>query len=119
MRIGKELIAKKDIDSGSYRFIATFTETRIYKLLFVFTAVVFVLIACEIVDPDKRRAALHLPPLGFKGDGRKGKEYFQRYCLDCHGQEGRGTSQGPPLTHSVYRFTFSRCSVAYLPADKG
>ncbi len=32
----------------------------------------------------------------------EGKVAFDRNCAVCHGQEGRGTTQGPPLVHDIY-----------------
>ena len=62
-----------------------------------------ILAACEKVDPEERRLSLHLPPPGFKGDTRNGRTHFQKYCMECHGQEGKGTPQGPPLVHKIYQ----------------
>lgn len=58
--------------------------------------------ACEQPDPEQRRIALHLPPVGFKGDAEQGSTDFKQYCASCHGQDGLGTQQGPPLIHQTY-----------------
>ncbi len=62
-----------------------------------------VLVACEGLDPEERRKAMHLPPVGFKGNAQQGRVLFNQYCVTCHGQSGRGTLQGPPLVHQIYR----------------
>ena len=59
--------------------------------------------AGDLPGPEARRQALHLPPMGFKGDADKGVEPFEKYCMMCHGTKGRGNEQGPPLVESVYR----------------
>lgn len=59
--------------------------------------------ACEDIGPEARRQALHLPPVGFKGDADQGVALFQKYCMSCHGQNGSGTDQAPPLVHQTYR----------------
>ncbi len=32
-----------------------------------------------------------------------GRDLFDLHCADCHGTGGFGTTQGPPLTHEIYR----------------
>lgn len=32
----------------------------------------------------------------------QGKEKFQFFCAECHGQWAEGTEQGPPLLHVYY-----------------
>jgi len=63
----------------------------------------FLLAACDGLDPEQRRIALHLPPSDYKADAGKGRVAFRQYCASCHGQAGRGTLQGPPLVHETYR----------------
>lgn len=81
----------------------TFKTLRIGRLTIVVLAMSLFLIACDRLSPEERRQALHLPPLGFKGDTRKGLTIFQTNCVACHGPSGSGTVQGPPLVHQVYR----------------
>ena len=61
------------------------------------------IIGCEQINPEDRRQALHLPSSGFKGDPEKGLVIYRNTCVNCHGSNGRGTSEGPPLVHRVYR----------------
>lgn len=35
-------------------------------------------------------------------DVAAGQEAYETYCITCHGPEGQGTDQGPPLVHIVY-----------------
>lgn len=35
-------------------------------------------------------------------DAAAGQEAFETHCITCHGPEGQGTDQGPPLVHIVY-----------------
>ncbi|WP_241676397.1 c-type cytochrome [Bremerella volcania] len=42
----------------------------------------------------------HVPELEFdwsKANPVQGKEGYKTYCLDCHGQDGQGTADGPPV----------------------
>jgi len=58
---------------------------------------------CDRPSPEEARQRLHLPPPGFMADARLGEELFAANCARCHGRAARGTSQGPPLVHQVYR----------------
>lgn len=33
---------------------------------------------------------------------QKGEAKFDANCARCHGEQGRGTNQGPPLVHKIY-----------------
>jgi len=59
--------------------------------------------ACNKQDPEIVRKRLHLPKPGFVGNAALGRGIYQRECLSCHGIEGRGTRQGPPLVHRTYK----------------
>jgi len=62
-----------------------------------------ILSACDVPNPEQRRQAMHLPAPGFKGNAVKGEAAFQQYCTSCHGSQGQGSDQGPPLIHKTYR----------------
>ncbi len=62
-----------------------------------------ILAACDNVDPEQRRLAMHLPPVGFQGNAEQGQVLFRKFCTSCHGFDGKGSEQGPPLIHPVYR----------------
>ncbi len=32
----------------------------------------------------------------------QGKKFFDTHCITCHGPNGAGTNQGPPLIHKIY-----------------
>ena len=38
------------------------------------------------------------PPLEIK----EGETKFNTFCVRCHGPQGQGTNQGPPLVHKIY-----------------
>ena len=73
-----------------------------YSLITAILASLF-LVACSDRSPEERRAALHLPPPGFKGDAVQGRALFTQHCAVCHGRAGTGTDQGPPLVHAIYK----------------
>lgn len=35
-------------------------------------------------------------------DLARGQQLFEANCAVCHGQDARGTSEGPPLVHEIY-----------------
>lgn len=35
-------------------------------------------------------------------DLARGRELFEANCAVCHGEDARGTTQGPPLVHEIY-----------------
>lgn len=94
-----------ELDSGKVLFPKgrIFERLGIGGLIIVFLATGSFSIACEKLSPEDRRKALHLPPLGFKGDAQKGLTIYQTNCVACHGPSGSGSVQGPPLVHQVYR----------------
>lgn len=61
------------------------------------------LVSCDRSDPQQARQRFHLPGPGFVADAEKGRALFTANCARCHGVDGRGTDQGPPLIHKVYR----------------
>lgn len=33
---------------------------------------------------------------------KEGERKFNTFCSPCHGMQGKGTTQGPPLVHKIY-----------------
>jgi len=60
------------------------------------------LAACERPSPEEVRERQHLPKPGFIADINQGNILFHNNCSQCHGLEGKGTRQGPPLVHQTY-----------------
>ena len=51
--------------------------------------------------PDTPEAiAVHVPELSFQA--KRGEKAFNETCAQCHGENGAGTEQGPPLMHDIY-----------------
>ena len=75
-------------------------QTLTIALLFV----ALLLVGCEGQKaPKSTREALHLPAPDFVADAGRGQGLFETACAGCHGQNGHGTNNGPPLVHAVYR----------------
>ncbi|MEE9156914.1 MAG: cytochrome c, partial [Gammaproteobacteria bacterium] len=62
-----------------------------------------ILAGCERPEPEQVRANLHLPSPDFVVDAKRGGGLFQASCARCHGEGARGTREGPPLVHEIYR----------------
>ncbi|WP_019568042.1 c-type cytochrome [Thioalkalivibrio sp. ALMg13-2] len=43
-----------------------------------------------------------LPPEDFAAAPEAGRSLFRANCMQCHGEDARGTDQGPPLIHRIY-----------------
>ncbi len=71
--------------------------------LAVFLVVPVIVAGCDWPEPKQVRRNLHLPEPGFVADAGRGKGLFQTNCASCHGLSARGTRQGPPLVHKIYR----------------
>jgi mono/diheme cytochrome c family protein len=61
-------------------------------------------------------AADGLSPQAVPEEFKMGEEQFNTNCSRCHGLEGKGTDQGPPLVHKIYEpnhhgdFAFQRAA---------
>jgi len=61
------------------------------------------LVACDNLSPEEIRKRQHLPGKDFVADKQQGKVIFAENCARCHGANGKGTQQGPPLVDKIYR----------------
>jgi len=67
-----------------------------FHLLVVLTAVA-AFVACDSSQP-KQAVGGGTAPAEFQA----GEAKFNANCAACHGQQGVGTKQGPPLVHKIY-----------------
>lgn len=58
--------------------------------------------ACTQHKTSKDRK-LQLPDENFVADEAQGALEFIKYCAACHGKNGMGSTQGPPLIHKIYK----------------
>src|SRR5215510_2531667 len=54
-------------------------------------------VACDSSQPKPAVSGGPLPP-----ELQAGEAKFNANCSACHGPQGRGTQQGPPLVHKIY-----------------
>lgn len=57
-----------------------------------------VLLALSVLAAPMARSASSKVPAEFQ----PGEGIFNNFCARCHGAEGIGTKQGPPLVHKIY-----------------
>jgi mono/diheme cytochrome c family protein len=63
-------------------------------------ALALVAVGCAGNDHEAVGRLASLPPT--PAEHRTGEQLFERSCAQCHGLQGRGTEQGPPLVHRIY-----------------
>lgn len=78
-------------------------EMRFWSSLGLVFGVYLGLTACEQPDPELVQQGWHLPEPGFVPDPDKGRGLYETHCVRCHGHGKKGTDQGPPLVHKIYR----------------
>ncbi|WP_455377599.1 c-type cytochrome [Petrachloros mirabilis] len=75
--------------------IEMFQKVRLH--IFVMAAAYSVIVACDSSQPKSAVGGGALPA-GLQA----GEVKFNANCAACHGRQGAGTSQGPPLVHKIY-----------------
>lgn len=55
------------------------------------------IIACDSSQPKSAVGGATVP-----AELQPGESKFHAYCSACHGPQGTGTQQGPPLVHKIY-----------------
>ena len=50
---------------------------------------------------------------------QEGEAKFNAHCAQCHGEQGRGTEQGPPLVHKIYEPSHHGDGAFYRAAANG
>ncbi|MCY4466148.1 MAG: cytochrome c [Chloroflexi bacterium] len=51
--------------------------------------------------------------------GKQGEALFRATCMECHGENGSGTMQGPPLVHIIYEPRHHSDKAFYLAVATG
>ena len=73
----------------------TVSHARLDILICAVALTVFV--ACDSSQPKPAVGGGSLPP-----ELQAGEAKFNANCSACHGPQGKGTQQGPPLVHKIY-----------------
>lgn len=58
-------------------------------------------------------------PASFSSQARAGQHAFDANCARCHGKNGAGTDQGPPLVHEIYNPGHHADAAFFLAAQRG
>lgn len=82
--------------------ISTKTVLALGGVLAVAGGVYFALSAgpSQVARQEVTQATFVVPELS--AEAQEGERYFNAVCAACHGQNGLGTEQGPPLVHDIY-----------------
>jgi mono/diheme cytochrome c family protein len=72
-------------------------ERGALPLFMVALAGVLVIVACDSTEPKPAAGIGALP-----AELQTGEAKFNASCAACHGRQGTGTGQGPPLVHKIY-----------------
>ena len=75
--------------------MATPAQSRLHIL--VVTAALAAFVACDSSQPKPAVGGGPLP-----AELQAGEAKFNANCSACHGPQGVGTQQGPPLVHKIY-----------------
>jgi len=65
--------------------------------VFMATLTLAAFVACDSSQPKPAVGAGPVP-----GEFQAGEAKFNASCAACHGPQGVGTKQGPPLVHKIY-----------------
>jgi len=72
-------------------------QTGIFKTSLAVLTAALLVISCGPDDTKRTRPAGFVPNLAL------GERLYEDHCSHCHGKQGRGTHQGPPLVHDYYK----------------
>lgn len=75
--------------------MTSFAQARLSFLFWGAALAIFV--ACDSSQPKTVAGGGPVP-----ADFQAGEAKFNANCSVCHGQQGVGTQQGPPLVHKIY-----------------
>ncbi len=59
-------------------------------------------IVLQLVGPSPSEAIVRVTVPRLSATARAGKGGFDANCAACHGENGAGSPQGPPLVHDIY-----------------
>ncbi|NQV57078.1 MAG: cytochrome c [Rhodospirillales bacterium] len=86
--------------------------------VFAFLAGGAVLFGWRFITPSSGTAVdVKLPKLSTLA--LRGKVAFDENCVSCHGNNGAGSDQGPPLVHDIYNPGHHADPAFYLAAQRG
>ena len=76
-------------------------RTGVGRTLLMSIGLVFLLTGTGCGEPPKQEVSTG-PAGPVPAELSSGEGKFKANCMPCHGLEGKGTQQGPPLVHKIY-----------------
>ncbi|GAV20620.1 cytochrome c [Mariprofundus micogutta] len=73
------------------------------KTLILGSLSLLILANCSEPQQTDSRQDDYPSPVVVQADAGKGLDVFLAKCALCHGKSGKGSNQGPPLVHNIYR----------------
>ena len=93
------------------------------RLPVLFVTVVFVggiaVIAWRFFSPSAGSAIVSVRVPALSATALAGQQAFDANCAACHGPNGAGTDQGPPLVHDIYNPGHHSDQAFFLAAKRG
>jgi len=74
---------------------------------------------CEPGGREDAGPRLPPPPDSVPAMLATGQRLYLEHCVDCHGDHARGTPDGPPLVHPVYRSSHHADVAFQLAVQRG
>ena len=94
------------------------TSSAVLHLSLLALTGMLAVIACDSSQPKSAVGGATVPV-----ELQPGESKFQAHCSVCHGPQGTGTQQGPPLVHKIYEpnhhgdAAFQRAAASGVKAD--
>jgi mono/diheme cytochrome c family protein len=85
----------------------------------VLAALVVVGVMFRWLATGGRGSAEVVVPASLSSQARAGQHAFDANCARCHGKNGAGTDQGPPLVHEIYNPGHHPDAAFFLAAQRG
>lgn len=78
-----------------------------------------VVIVSRIASPSANSVVVNVKVPALSQAALAGKEAFDANCVQCHGENGSGSDQGPPLVHKIYNPGHHADQSFFLAAKRG
>lgn len=76
-------------------------------------------LAFVLQEPAATEGTVTVYSTNLTEQGKRGEALFKATCMECHGENGSGTTQGPPLVHIIYEPRHHSDKAFYLAVATG
>lgn len=94
-------------------------RTLLLAALAVFALVAVGALAFVLHEEARNEGTVTVISAKHSEQGKLGKALFNETCAECHGVNGSGTMQGPPLVHIIYEPRHHSDKAFYLAVTSG